>query len=142
MKIWHPGIRAWIALDKGQLETTRDNLSKIIDFGINRRNFLLLLTRLPIASLLLIKLGQIIRAIEIYTLLCQYPYVRNSQWFADVFGKHIEKAAQSLPPDVVETAKARGRELDIWETAESLLKELNEDLIVRESEQQLSKSID
>lgn len=75
-------------------------------------------------ALIFSDLGQIARAVELYALATRYPFVGNSQWFEDVVGKHIEKAAESLPSDVVEAAKERGRALDLWATAEALLVEL------------------
>jgi hypothetical protein len=53
--------------------------------------------------------------------------VANSRWYEDVFGKLIEAVAASLPPDVVAAAQARGRARDLWETAEELLAELEDD---------------
>ena len=54
------------------------------------------------------------------------PYVGNSSWFEDVAGQHIKAVAATLPPEVVEAAQARGRALDLWETAEALQAELTE----------------
>jgi hypothetical protein len=64
------------------------------------------------------------RAVELYTLALQNPYVANSRWFEDVAGRHIAAVAATLPPEVVETAQARGRARDVWETARELLKAL------------------
>lgn len=66
------------------------------------------------------------RAIELYTLAYTNPYAGKSQWVANVVGKKIDEAATMLPPDVVEAARGRGREMHMWETAVSLLAELSE----------------
>ena len=49
----------------------------------------------------------------------------HSQWFEDVFGKHIAAAAEGLSPEAVEAARERGRARDVWETAKELLEELS-----------------
>ena len=50
----------------------------------------------------------------------------NSQLFEDIAGRTIKAAAAALPSEVAEAARARGRALDWWETAEKLLIELRE----------------
>ncbi len=62
----------------------------------------------------------------IFTLAKQAPYVANSQWFADVVGKPLAEVATTLPPEVVQAAEEQGQMLDLWETAVSLLHELEE----------------
>jgi tetratricopeptide (TPR) repeat protein len=79
---------------------------------------------LPAAALLFADQGEVERAVEIYELACQRPFVANSQWYEDVFGKHIAAMAESLPPEVVDAARQRGRERDPWETAKEILAEL------------------
>ncbi len=76
-------------------------------------------------ALLLIDDGHLERAVELYGLVSRHPYVANSVWFEDVAGKEIADAAAALPPDVVATARERGRARDLWQTAEELLEELN-----------------
>ena len=67
--------------------------------------------------------GSIERAIELYALASQSPFVANSRWFHDVAGRHITAASQSLRPDVVAAAQQRGRARDLWDTAKELLAE-------------------
>jgi hypothetical protein len=54
------------------------------------------------------------------------PFVANSRLFQDIAGKHIAAVAARTRPDVVVEAQKRGRVLDWWETAETLLSELRE----------------
>jgi len=65
------------------------------------------------------------QATELYTLARTNPYAGKSQWVADVIGKRIDEAAAILPPDIAEAARKRGKEMDIWETAVSLLAEFS-----------------
>jgi hypothetical protein len=48
----------------------------------------------------------------------------NSKWDYDVFGRLIEKAAESLSPEVVAAAKERGRKLDPEAVIQRLLLEM------------------
>ena len=60
-----------------------------------------------------------------YALASRYPYVANSRWFEDVFGRHIEAVAATLPPEAVEAARERGRARDLDATVKELLAELS-----------------
>ena len=82
---------------------------------------------LPAMSLLLAEYGQHTRAIELHVLSLHQLPVTNLQWHQDVVWKHIDVIAASLPPDVVDVAKARGRKLDLWETVAELVVELESD---------------
>jgi hypothetical protein len=79
---------------------------------------------LPAIALFLVDRGEGERAIELYALASRHPSVGNSRWFENIAGRHIAAATQNLPPEVVEAAQARGRTLDLQETAQGLLEEL------------------
>jgi tetratricopeptide (TPR) repeat protein len=128
-------ITGWVALGRGNLEKAIYSERHRLSHKVKNHYGFQVQAQFAEAALLMAKSGRVERAIELYSVACQLPFVCNSQWFEDVFGRHIEKAAVSLPYDVVEAAKARGRELDIWETAESLLEELNGDMTIFESNQ-------
>jgi tetratricopeptide (TPR) repeat protein len=113
-------LRSFILLGSGQLNNAKIYICDLL----NRGRYLGPLLGLACAATLLSSVGKIERAVEIYALTSKYPFAANSRWFYDVFGKHIEKAAESIPPDVVAAAKSRGRTLDLWETAKELLSEL------------------
>jgi hypothetical protein len=66
------------------------------------------------------------RAIALYALAEKHPLMAQSRWFADVYGRSVAMKAAALPPLVIETARAQGQKLDLWQTAESLLTELAE----------------
>jgi predicted ATPase/DNA-binding SARP family transcriptional activator len=76
---------------------------------------------LPVAALILADEGQHERAVELYEMALRYPYVAKSRWFQDVAGKEIEAIAATLPPEVVEAAKERGRGRDEWATIDELI---------------------
>jgi hypothetical protein len=110
----------------GQLSLSRKQFHQALEITIKDNLLRQFSDLLPGVALLLSDLGQNEFAVELYSLALKNPYVANSQWFEDVVGKHIEKAAESLPPEVVEAAKERGCARDIWETAEELLVELRD----------------
>ncbi|MCP5016278.1 MAG: hypothetical protein GY938_13555 [Ketobacter sp.] len=64
------------------------------------------------------------QAIELYALMTKQPFVGKSQWFTDMVGQRVEAAEATLPAEEVAAAQTRGRALDIWEMAQSLLDEL------------------
>ena len=113
----------YIALGFEQHKVARQQFHTALQLVIHQHSWETMMYVLPGVALLLSDLGQRERAVELYALACRYPFVANSQWFADVVGKHIAKTAESLPPDVVKAVKARGRSRDLWETAEELLAE-------------------
>ncbi len=77
-------------------------------------------------ALLFADQGEVERAVELYALASTYGIVANSKWFADIAGDEIAAVAVGLPAEVVEATKVRGRALDLWETADELLVELDE----------------
>jgi hypothetical protein len=79
---------------------------------------------LPGIALLLIEEGEAERAVELYALASRYPFVANSLWWHDAVGRHIEFRVTNWPEDVVEAAMARGRSLDLQQTAVDLFEEL------------------
>jgi len=62
--------------------------------------------------------------VELYALAATHGIVANSKWFDDIAGDEIAAAAEKLPAEVAKAAKARGRSLDLWDTAADLLEEL------------------
>lgn len=79
---------------------------------------------LPAMALLRLHDGDIEAAVEFYTAGLKSDYISNSIWFEEVIGQRISKAAESLQPDVIEAAKARGEARDFLETVHALLAEL------------------
>jgi hypothetical protein len=95
--------------------------------AVGKTSYSSLVYALPAFALLLVDSGEPARAVDLYTLASQSPFVANSVWFDDVAGKHIAAAAESMSPDVVAAAQERGRARDLWETARELLADLDEE---------------
>ena len=88
------------------------------------RSVLPLIYCVPAAALIVADDGQSERAIELYGLAKQFGHIANSRWFAEIACRELDSVIASLPPEVASAAEARGRELDVWETADQLLRDL------------------
>ena len=84
----------------------------------------LLIELVPATALFLADAGEHERAVDLYALASCYPFVANSRWFEDVFGRHIDAIAATLPPEVTGAARERGRGRDLEATVKELLAEL------------------
>jgi predicted ATPase/DNA-binding CsgD family transcriptional regulator len=113
-----------IACRLGQLALTRQYLAEALDSALAAKTYMALVYALPFVACFLATAGRVERGIEIWQLARTQPLVAHSTWFADVVGRELASLAVSLPPEVVEAAGERGRALDLWATAESLLAEL------------------
>jgi predicted ATPase len=107
----------------GELDMARDHLVESLEIvadirGIWGASYTLFLARE----------GMVERAIEVYTLIRQYPIAANSRFHEEVVGQEITVAAAALPPEVVTEAEERGREGDPYEMAALLLEELSQEV--------------
>lgn len=75
-------------------------------------------------ALLFSKQGEALSAVEIYSLAESQPFVGNSAWFSNVFGKFIEATSNTIPRSQVDEAKILGKNRDLWGTADEVLLEL------------------
>jgi tetratricopeptide (TPR) repeat protein len=89
-------------------------------------DFLSLTHSLPGIALLFTDQGDLESAVELYALAATQGIVGNSKWFDDIAGDEITRAAEKLPVEVAEAARARGQGLDLWATAAALRVELEE----------------
>jgi len=117
-------ILSYVARAEGDYESARDNLASALRSGIGSRSISPLMYCLPIAGLLAADDEDQIRAIELYSLARQFGHIRNSRWFEVVACNELDEVHASMPEEKAAAAEARGRELDVWETAEALLREL------------------
>jgi tetratricopeptide (TPR) repeat protein len=108
----------------GNRSEAQQHLYEALETAVEIGAFIPLLYIMPIVSLLLVDHGEVEQAIELYSLASQHPFVSQGQLFEDIAGRHITALAASLPSDVVEAAKARGKEREMWDTASELLEEL------------------
>jgi predicted ATPase/DNA-binding CsgD family transcriptional regulator len=110
------------AQDDGKL--ARDYLASALRSGIEFRSITPIMYCLPVAALIAADEGHPERAVELYSLAQQFGHITNSRWFREVACRELDEVRDTLPPDVASAAEARGRELNLWSTANDLLNEL------------------
>lgn len=110
---------------QGDGNKARDNLAGALRSCLDYRSTTPIAYCLPVAALLAADDGDYKRSIELNSLGQQYEHIRNSRWFADVACGELDMVRVALPPEVAASAEMRGRKLDVWQTAETLLHELN-----------------
>lgn len=84
---------------------------------------------LPILAFLFLERSDVEKAVELYDLSREYPFVRNSQWFEDVVGYSIADAVANLPTDSVTSAEKRGRNRNLDEPLAGILAELEREIM-------------
>jgi len=102
----------------------REYMAYALLSGVESSSILPIMYCLPAAALLAADADHIERAIELYSLANQYGHIANSRWFEDIASRELEDVLASLPPAVASEASVRGRELDVWTTADQLLLDL------------------
>jgi predicted ATPase/DNA-binding CsgD family transcriptional regulator len=105
-------------------QAARRNLARALQSGVEFGSMTPIMYSLPVAALLAADDDRSERAIELYGAAQQFGHISNSCWFADVACYELDDVRASIPPDAAAAAEARGRELDIWQTAPGLIKEL------------------
>ena len=68
--------------------------------------------------------GDPARGLELYTFVARHPYVGNSHWHADCFGRRIDALAAGLPPATAAAAHARALACDTQSIVRQVLAEL------------------
>jgi predicted ATPase/DNA-binding CsgD family transcriptional regulator/Flp pilus assembly protein TadD len=115
-----------VACCQGQLAPARQYLVEALDSALAAKTYMALVYTLPFIAHFLATTGYLERGLELWELARTQPLVTNSKWFADLVGQELEAVATALPPEVAGAARERGRALDLWVTAETLLAELSE----------------
>ena len=111
----------------GYLEQSQQKLYHALESGVSRRSFVTLLYWLPIMALVLAankEQKRQVQALELYALAQSQTFILKSQLFNDIAGPRLQEVRTSLPQDMAAAAVARGRKMNVWATAESLLSEL------------------
>ncbi|MFN2138254.1 MAG: tetratricopeptide repeat protein [Candidatus Promineifilaceae bacterium] len=109
---------------QGNNQEARRHLVRALQSAIEFGSMTPVMYSLPVAALLTANEGQTERAIELYGAARQFAHITNSRWFAKVVCQKLDEVRASLSPDVAAAAEARGRELDLWQTASELIEEM------------------
>ncbi len=118
-------ILSIIMLKLGQQAECNFHLHEALQLVIDLRSFNWASSVASIA-LLLGERGQNARAVELYNLAKTDPLVNISHWFEDIVENPIVTMTATLPSSIIKTAQIQGQMLDRWQTAKSLLQELDE----------------
>ena len=110
---------------QGRLKEARRDLAEALRVGTDVGAVPVLGFIVPGFALLSARKNDPERAVELYASASCFPLVAETQWFADVVGRHIDAAAADLPPDAVAEARGRGRARDLHATVEELLAALD-----------------
>ena len=70
---------------------------------------------------LALALGDVEQAVERYAVAESQPFVANSVWFGDVYGKKIEEAKALLEADVITEVEERGRQWELRTVVEEIM---------------------
>jgi len=117
------GYTHWLLDDTPRAQA---ELLEVIQTSVRQHAFTPLLLALPAIALMLAAQDHTERAVELYALAWRHPLLANAQTFIDSFGQRLDAVVAALPPNIAGAAQARGRLLDLWETAAALEVELRE----------------
>jgi tetratricopeptide (TPR) repeat protein len=124
---WGFSVFAFAALALGNAGEARHHLLAALQFVVDLGMYgPPVLWALPAAALLLNDEGEKERAVELYALASRYDLVAKSRWFADMVGKQIAAAADTLTAERVAILQESGRTRNLEAMAAELLAELCE----------------
>ncbi len=111
-----------VEITNGNLESAEKHLYEGLEEAITAGEPFMMLYILASAALLLAERGEMVKALEVYSLVQSWNFVSNSQWFSDVYKKPI----LSLTGTEKIIVKERQHKNVLWQMAESLLAETNQ----------------
>lgn len=114
----------FVAYGLDQIPLLHRCLTEALEMSVDDRIWFTAIKCIPLAALLALTQGQAEQAVELYALGLCVPHIANSPWYEEVAGRHVQTAAQVLPPLVVDLAQGRGRARDLWMTVEEVLETL------------------
>jgi hypothetical protein len=94
-----------------------------LEYGVKLHSYINLSFALPGAAFLMAISGKYEDTLELWGLIEEKTMCGKSPWLEDVVGKPIKELASSIPLEVIKAAKARGRTMDLFDTAAALLNE-------------------
>jgi predicted ATPase/DNA-binding SARP family transcriptional activator/Tfp pilus assembly protein PilF len=121
---WSLALLGYASLGMNDLIQSRRCLYQALQMGIESDAFLPIVIALSGIALLLVRLDDVGRAVELWALLSCYPVIANALLFQNVVGRPIAAAAETLPPETVAAAKERSLLHDLSHTATEMLTQL------------------
>jgi predicted ATPase len=109
----------YIAYHTGNFTLAQRSLSQLRHFAVEKHDFYAA-TYLPPLAAMLVSAHQkgsqsLERSLALYSAALRSPFVANSRWYADVAGHLITAKTTTLPHDIAQAARQRGRKWKIEE---------------------------
>ena len=117
------GHLALVEINLDQIEQARLHLCEALQISRQTRGMFSAIICLPASAVLLARMGMVEKAIEVQLMMLRYPAVANATWYAETCWRSIDLAAASLTPEVVQVARERDQQQDLFAIAEELLNE-------------------
>jgi predicted ATPase/DNA-binding SARP family transcriptional activator len=114
--------RAALGLD--DLVRAHEGAHSALRAAVETGSWYSIVAAIPGTALLLARRGQVVRAIELYSLASRFPRVGNSRYWEDVAGRYIAAVGDTLPDGAIAAARERGRARDLHATVQELLRDL------------------
>ena len=125
---WSPGPLALglLALAEGDTAVARSICREAIVLrrALPSESRSLPMSAVALSAMIAAATGKGERAVELWALCARHPRILAARMNHDLYGRTVEEAAASLPPEVVEAAWERGRALDAAATLDALLVEM------------------
>ena len=110
------------AFKMGDRETAWDIIGKALQYHHDGHTYYFTHFSLGAYAYLLSKRDDPLTGIEIYSMLEQQKFVRDSCWFSDLYRGPIYAAAVKENPEEIANAESRGKERDVWRTLEQIVR--------------------
>jgi len=120
---WALSVLANILTTLGEAEAAMAAMSEALQIAVKTRAHHALKHSLAAMASILAREDRAVQAIELYALVLDDPIWKVSPWMEQVAGQYVSAASASLPEVDIEAARERGQQLDMYATAQELLKE-------------------
>jgi tetratricopeptide (TPR) repeat protein len=120
---WALSVLANILTTLGETEKPMIAMTEALQIAVKTRAHHTFKHSLAAMASILAREGRVLQAVELYTLVLDDPIWKVSPWMEKVVGQYVTAASANLPEEDVEAARQRGRQRDMFSTAQELLEE-------------------
>ena len=119
------GHLALAELNLGKIDQARQHLCEALEIHRKTRGMFSAIICLPACAVLLARMGEVEKALEVQAMMLRYPAVANAPWYWDTCWQQINVVAQNLSQAEIQAACEHGQRFDLFTTGERLLCELS-----------------
>jgi tetratricopeptide (TPR) repeat protein len=105
----------------GDREKAWENIQQALQYHYNGHTHYFTHFSLATYACLLSRIGDPLNGIEIYSMLEQQNFVRDSRWFNDLYREQIYAVAIEKNLDKIKKAETVGKEMNLWRTLEKII---------------------